>query len=58
MLFLFSFCSLLDETVLVVAGLDEVAVLFDPDAVAVAVAVSLAATLWESPGSGNKNNKY
>lgn len=63
-LFLFSLFSLPGVVVLVVGGVDEVAALFDAvaalfDAVAVlfdsvTVAVSLVATLWESPGSRNK----
>ena len=57
-LFLFSFFSLPGVVVvLVVAGVDEVAALFDAVAVlldAGTVAVSLVATLWEPPGSGNK----
>jgi len=48
MLFRFSFFSLLDETVLVVTGGGEVAVLVDPVAVPFdTVAVSLVATFWE-----------
>lgn len=55
-LFLFSLFSLPGLVVLVVGGVDEVAALFDAVAVlfdSVTVAVSLVATLWESPGSKN-----
>lgn len=57
MLFLFSFFSLWST----VAGVDEVALLFDPVAVFSlfdTVAVSLVATLWEPPELGTKRNEY
>jgi len=55
-LFLFSVFSLPGVIVLVVAGVDEVVAFFGAVAVlldAGTVLVSLVATLWESPRSGN-----
>ena len=55
-LFLFSVFSLPGVIVLVVAGVDEVVAFFGAVAVlldAGTVLVSLGATLWESPRSGN-----